>query len=215
MAFDFKRELQKGLTSLDIEIDNEAITRLEFYFTELKKWNKKVNLIAKKTSDSDIVENHFVDSLALLRFLPAGANLVDIGSGAGLPGLICKAARPDLQVDLVEPRSNRILFMRHIIRGLKLDDVEVYEARIEDTDLNKKESVSHVTSRAVSDIEGFVKMTASFSTGVNRLCLKGPKCQEELEQAEPTLVKHGLEKETIYEYKLPNSGAFRTIVVLK
>lgn len=215
MDFDLRTELLAGCRALDITIDEDAVERLEFYFVELKKWNKKANLIAKNTKDSEIVENHFVDSLALLNVLPVGATLVDIGTGAGLPGLICKAARPDLNLHLVEPRAKRILFMRHIIRGLSLVSAEVYEARIEDTDIAEKKNITHLTSRAVSDIEGFVEMTSAFGPEVKRLCLKGPKWQEELSLAKDVLKEHKLAKETVLEYKLPSSQAYRSIVILK
>ena len=73
---------------MQLELDDQAADSLFTYFVELKKWSKKVNLIAKDTKDDQSLENHFLDSLALLPFLPAGCGLVDIGTGAGFPGLV-------------------------------------------------------------------------------------------------------------------------------
>lgn len=216
MAFDFHMELARGCRLMDIELDQEARQLLFVYFTELKKWSKKVNLIAKGTEDLQIVENHFLDSLALLSFLPKEAGLLDVGTGAGFPGLVCKAVRPDLQLFLVEPRSKRVSFLNHIVRILQLNGVGVFCSRVEDEEqLHHLATITHVTCRAVSDIKGFLEMTAALdTTGITRLCLKGPKWQQEMEEAHDILQKYGYEQQRVVEYVLPFSGAQRAIVAL-
>lgn len=201
---------------MGIELDQDATQLLFVYFNELKKWSKKVNLIAKGTEDLQILENHFLDSLALLSFLPDGAGLLDVGTGAGFPGLVCKTVRPDLQLFLVEPRSKRVSFLNHIVRTLHLDRVSVFCSRVEDEEqLHQLATISHVTCRAVSDIKGFLEMTASFSLpGITRLCLKGPKWQQEMQEAHEILQKHGYGQQRVVEYMLPFSGAQRAIVAL-
>lgn len=217
MAFDFFSSLEEGCTKLGVELDQDAKDNLYTYFLELKKWSKKVNLIAKGTGDEEIVENHFVDSLALLRVLPKNGGLVDIGTGAGLPGLICKAACPEMTVFLVEPRAKRVSFLQHIVRSLQLEKVHIHCSRIEEVpELATNEAITHITSRAVSDIKGFVEMTEAFADHpALRLCLKGPKWQEELSEAENILADYGLSTVKTDEYALPVSQATRAIVVLK
>jgi len=215
MAFDFKRELTVGCKGLGFELDAQVVEQLHLYFNELKKWSKKVNLIAKGTGDFQILENHFVDSLALLKQLDEGAALVDIGTGAGFPGLVCKVVRPDMKLYLVEPRAKRVSFLNHISRTLALKNVEVKCSRIEDEiDFFKSQTVTHITCRAVSDLATFIEMTSIFDGAAKRLCLKGPKWKEELVEAEGQLAKHNLMFEKVDEYQLPVSGAERAIVVL-
>ncbi len=115
---------------------SEAFDRLNLYFNELKKWGRKVNLIAKSSSDQQIVENHFIDSLTILPLL-VGANthLLDIGTGAGFPALVCKAAYPELAITLVEPRLKRVSFLGHITRTLGLQEVKILSCRVEDEQL--------------------------------------------------------------------------------
>ena len=86
-GFDFREQLLQGCSSLGIVLDAEAVERLFVYFTELTRWNKKINLIAKGTPEAEILENHFLDSLTLLPLLNTSGNphLLDVGSGAGLP----------------------------------------------------------------------------------------------------------------------------------
>ena len=202
---------------MDIELTANGADQLFAYFNELKKWSRKVNLIARDTADDQIVENHFLDSLALLAFLPKGAGLVDVGTGAGFPGLVCKAVRPDIELFLVEPRSKRVNFLNHIVRTLKLDEVHVFCSRVEDAKaVHEADSITHVTCRAVSDIKGFLEMTGAISVpNICRLCLKGPKWQEEMAEASETLQQYGCQTERVVEYTLPFSGARRAIVALK
>lgn len=91
MSFNFKAELKRGVKSLGLAVADDSYEPLEVYFNELKKWNRKVNLIAKSTADSEIVEKHFLDSLTLLPFLQRdGAHLLDIGTGEVFLGLSVK-----------------------------------------------------------------------------------------------------------------------------
>lgn len=215
MSFDFHKEFARGCKLMKLAVNEELVEQQYVYFNELKKWSKKVNLIAKGTEDLQILENHFLDSLAMLGHLPEGAGLVDVGTGAGFPGLVCKASRPDIKLYLVEPRAKRVSFLNHVIRTLGLKDVTVKCGRIEDeADSLNAESISHVTSRAVADVDGFIKMTAGFNQSVMRLCLKGPKWKQELSEANEIIEKNNLKIEKLSEYKLPFSGAERAIVLL-
>jgi 16S rRNA (guanine527-N7)-methyltransferase len=214
--FDFRQRLETGLKILGLEISPEACDRLTVYFSELKKWGSKVNLIAKSTSDEQIVENHFIDSLTILPFLGGDrTHLLDIGTGAGFPALICKAARPDLAVTLVEPRSKRVSFLGHMVRTLALEQVKILSCRVEDEEqLPSTSEFTHITARAVTEIGPFLQMVERFwPTGPQLVCMKGPKWQEELTAASKDLDRSPFSLERVVECTLPFSGAERRILM--
>lgn len=212
----FSSRLEEGLKSLDISLSGEAVERLYVYFSELKKWSRRVNLIAKRASDEEILENHFLDSLTLLPLLKGEAvHLLDVGSGAGFPGLVLKAARPDIRLTMVEPRLKRISFLKHVARTLQLTGVEALAFRIEDEELLPSESsFTHITSRAVTEIGPFLEMVHRFSQpGLQVICMKGPKWQQELERAEEIVQEHGYVQTKTLSCLLPFSGAERNLLV--
>lgn len=215
MSFDFNKELRQGAEKLSLQISDGAYTSLELYFQELRKWNRKVNLIAKATTDVEIVEKHFLDSLTLTPIILNGsAHLLDIGTGAGFPGLVCKVALGErLRLTLVEPRLKRVSFLKHIVRTLKLDGVTVYPKRLEEIPGLTGDNFSHITCRAVTEIAPFLEMVAPFSkSGTQLLCMKGPRWQEELDQATDAMRKSGFKAGRIMEHVLPISGAQRAIL---
>lgn len=214
--FSFHHRLDEGLKRLGIQLDAVAVERLYRYFSELKKWNRKVNLIAKGSGDEQIVESHFLDSLTLLPLIDvAGVHLLDVGSGAGFPGLVLKAAKPEIRLTLVEPRLKRVSFLRHIVRSLELAEVSVPACRIEDEQqLPSDLAVSHITSRAVSDIGGFLTMIGRFGhPGLQVICMKGPKWQEELAAASEILADLPFGPHRAVAHTLPFSGAERVLLV--
>ncbi len=211
----FQDLLLRGAAALALELDREAVAALALYHNELQRWSGKVNLIAKNTSREQIVESHFLDSMTLLPLLPTGARLLDIGTGAGFPGLACKAVRPDLRLTLVEPRLKRVSFLRHIVRTLGMNDVTIVAGRIEDERrLPSTTPFTHVTSRAVTDIAGFLTMAGRFAQpGLQLICMKGPKWREELAAADPVITSRGLKLDQACETTLPFSGAMRVLLV--
>lgn len=213
--FDFREQLLQGCSLLEIALDAEAVERLFLYFTELTRWNRKINLIAKGTPEAEILENHFLDSLTLLPLLDGpGLHLLDVGSGAGLPGLVCKAARPELTVTLLEPRLKRVSFLRHIIRTLKLSGVEVLAGRVEDEILLPSMPVfTHITSRAVTDIGEFLRLVSRLcGEGTTVICMKGPKWQEELQTMQQLSPAISLHHVSTLERQLPFSHARRVLL---
>jgi 16S rRNA (guanine527-N7)-methyltransferase len=216
MSVDFKALLAKGLKSFDLQLPAESVERLSLYFSELQKWSKKVNLIAKATDPEQIIENHFIDSLTILPLLTGiSSHLLDIGSGAGFPGLICKAARPELAVTLVEPRLKRVSFLGHIVRTLGLSRVTVVTCRIEDeVQLPSERIFSHITGRAITEIGPFLRMVGRFAPTVPRvICMKGPKWREELEAAAEIVSSSPYKLSQVIEHVLPFSGAKRSLLL--
>lgn len=212
----FAEKLRQGLAMLAIDLDDTGIGRLHRYFLELKKWSIKVNLIAKGSTDEQIIENHFLDSLTLLPLLTGTKiHFLDVGTGGGFPGLVLKAASPQMAITLVEPRLKRVSFLRHVARTLQLTDVTVLACRIEDERaLPADAPYTHITSRAVTDIAGFLEMTARFThPGMKIICMKGPKWSEELAGAQAVMGKLQYVLEKTLSKDLPFTRAERTLLV--
>jgi 16S rRNA (guanine527-N7)-methyltransferase len=216
---DFRPLLKGGCERLGIELERAAVDRLFIYCEELKRWSRKINLIAKETSDEQIIENHFLDSLTLLPLLMdcGQVHLLDVGTGAGFPGLVCKAARPEITLTLVEPRLKRVSFLRHIVRTLQLNDVSVRACRIEDEEcLPSAVPFTHITSRAVTDVDAFLGMVGRFApSGPAIICMKGPKWQQELAVIADEIQAGAVGLVKTVQLRLPFFGAERCLLVLK
>ena len=217
--FDFVEGLRGGCSAMGLpELSDDALNRIFVYFKELKHWSRKINLIAKGAGDAEILEKHFLDSLTLLPLLDGEKpHLLDIGSGAGFPGLVCKAVRPDLQVTLVEPRLKRVSFLRHVARTLQLGDISILECRVEDeTMLPSDGGFTHITSRAVNEIKLFLDMCSRFTgPGVQVICMKGPKWQEELAGWQKSSTNGHFTLVSQSNYVLPDSGGKRYLLVFE
>ena len=213
-----------GLERMGLHLENqgEVISLLAVYFQELKKWNRRINLVGRKQEDQVILENHFLDSLTLLPLLEQeqfeSEKLLDIGTGAGFPGLVLKTAMPHLSVVLVEQRQNRYYFLKHIVRTLQLDGVELLRVRLERNNQPQElrtQKFRIVTSRAFSNIEEFVGLSSGLLVaGGKIICMKGPQGVKELTDFQ----RHDLSREFKAELKktqLPFSRAERILVILK
>ncbi len=175
--------LAQGCQELGLALTSSQLTDLCRYYQELDKWSKKMNLVAQAPM-AEILTSHFLDSLTLLPHLPKGDfSFMDVGTGAGFPGLILKVVCPRMELCLVEPRSKRVAFLRHIVRTLGLERVSIVAARLEP----ESEMVKHlgqfdlVTSRAFADMTGFLSLASLYCRpGGTLICMKGQKVNEEL-----------------------------------
>lgn len=142
-----------GATELGIELLPEQAGSCLLYLSELKKWNRKINLTGV-THDRDIIVKHFIDSFAFLKGLDRmpGLKLLDMGSGAGFPALPIKIVWPDVKVLMVESVKKKGAFLRHIIRLLHLHDTEVLDERVESLVGSFLSAYDVVTARAFSDM---------------------------------------------------------------
>ena len=221
---EFENFLSQGLNLMGLFLDNqtESLARLSLYFQELKKWNNKVNLVARALGDEKILENHFLDSLTLLPLLAtenqAQETVLDVGTGAGFPGLVLKTVCPALPVVLLEPRRNRYYFLKHIIRTLALQEVEVLAVRLgekrEEEELAGRQ-FSFVTSRAFTDIHEFVRLASPYLAEEGRIvCMKGPGADREMEDFARLAGDNFYVAET-KRLQLPFSKAERILVIIK
>ena len=172
-AADSRDLLVRGGAQLGLAMDAAGVERLLVYLAELMKWSRRVNLIARDTPDAPVVETHFLDSLTLLPFLDGAGevHLLDVGSGAGFPGLALACVRPDARCTLCEPRQKRVSFLRHVVRTLGLANVEVVADRVEAQASAWQGRFTHITSRAVAEPAAFLPLVRPLVTPATRVLL--------------------------------------------
>ncbi|OGR26298.1 MAG: 16S rRNA (guanine(527)-N(7))-methyltransferase RsmG [Desulfobacca sp. RBG_16_60_12] len=206
--------LTEGAAVLGLKLAPATLAHLQLYLEELKLWNAKTNLTGLKT-DRDIVIKHFLDSLAVLPFLNGAASLVDLGSGAGFPGLVLKLARPHLALTLVEARQRKAAFLEYLASRLGLTGVQVVQTHLTPNLAQKWEpKVAAVVSRAVFILPRLLELAAPMLApeGVV-LALKGVHLPlGELETAGSAAPRLGLGPLEKHKYFLPISGEPRLLV---
>ena len=172
-AADSRDLLVRGGAQLGLAMDPAGVERLLVYLAELMKWSRRVNLVARDTPETQVVETHFLDSLTLLPFLDGagGIHLLDVGSGAGFPGLALACVRPDARFTLCEPRQKRVSFLRHVVRTLGLANVEVVADRVEAQASAWQGRFTHITSRAVAEPAAFLPLVRPLVTPATRVLL--------------------------------------------
>ena len=172
-AADSRDLLVRGAAQLGLAMDVAGVERLLVYLAELMKWSRRVNLIARDTPETQVVETHFLDSLTLLPFLDGAGevHLLDVGSGAGFPGLALACVRPDARFTLCEPRQKRVSFLRHVVRTLGLANVEVVAERVEAHLADWPGRFTHITSRAVAEPAAFLPLVRPLVTPATRVLL--------------------------------------------
>lgn len=214
--------LAEGARRLGIAPERAAIERLCRYQAELAKWNRRINLVAA-APPHQWLETHFLDSLTLWPLIAQiqadcateqQLSLLDIGSGAGFPGLVLKCWDPAaLAVTLVEPRLKRVSFLRHLIRTLNLEGVRVLAQRLEPGQ-TLPETFTVITSRAFTALAPFLALCAPLSPPGGRVvCMKGPRAEDELARWRREQPHPPFRLEESRTFALPFSGAERNLLI--
>lgn len=151
---DDKAQLEKGMQILGFENTPQIISKLLIYKELLIKWNNSFNLTS--VTNKEIVTHHFLDCLAVIPFIKS-STLLDVGTGAGLPGIVIAIVNPDIKVSLVDKVGKKINFIKRIIAELEIKNIEPYHDRVEL--LTSEEKYDGVISRAFSNMEVFIKST--------------------------------------------------------
>ncbi len=173
-----RSKLEVGAQKLGLDLPGAVIDKLLAYLELLVKWNKVHNLTAVREPE-EMVTLHLLDSLSVLPYVPAG-RLLDVGSGAGLPGIILAICRPDLQVTTIDAVQKKASFMRQAKAELQIDNLQVVAGRVEQ--LKPELPFDTVISRAFSEIALFIKLTKHLIAEEGLwLAMKGQMPQGELE----------------------------------
>ena len=176
--------LRQQAAACGIVLTEQQAARLGRYAQELAQWNEKMNLTAI-TDPAEVEVKHFVDSLTVLPLLPDGAfRLIDVGTGAGFPGVPLAIARPDVSVILVEPLLRRTTFLDEVVADLGLSNVTVLRGRAEEKAVRKEVGlVDVVTSRAVAPLGKLAGWSLPLvKTGGHMIAMKGSSAAEEIER---------------------------------
>ena len=197
----------------NIKISDEQMNNFILYMDNLIEWNKKINLTAIK-EEEDIIVKHFIDSILIEKEVK-GEKLIDIGSGAGFPGIPLKIVRNDLDVTLIDSVNKKVLFMQDSIDKLKLDNIVAVHCRAEEYAHDKqfRESFDVATSRAVANMSTLVEYMLPFvKVGGKCICMKGPNSEEEINDSKKAISILGGEIERVEKYKIDDND--RCLVVI-
>lgn len=214
---EFESKMKEILTKINIELNKKQIEQFYKYMNLLIEWNNKMNLTAIVDPD-EIIIKHFVDSIIISKYIKTNARIIDIGTGAGFPGVPLKIIREDIDILLLDSLNKRINFLNEVITELGLTKITAIHARVEEFARNKKyrENFEVVVSRAVANMSTLSEyMLPLTKVGENTICMKGSEFEDELENSKKAISILGGKIEKIEEYKLPETDMNRSLIILK
>ena len=216
------KQLIEGASKLGIELSARQVKQFELYYQELIEWNKKINLTAI-TDYSSVQVKHFLDSLTITLALPVGEvekpdfNIIDIGTGAGFPGVPLKIVFPQPRLVLIEPTTKKTAFLHHIIRKLELENVELLNSRAEEVAHLPlyREQFALVLSRAVALLPALVELTLPFcQIGGRFIAQKKGEIEQEINRAKEAIAALGGKLDQIKKIGLDEFADARYLVII-
>ena len=215
MENDFRRLLRTATADMGLFLPDDRLALIEAYRETLLLWNSKMNLVSLQ-SELDLPVRHFIDSLTLLPYLPAGpGTLLDIGSGAGFPAIPVKIFRKDLHVTLLEASRKKCSFLKEVIRRLGLRDMTVLNCRLEELlKMDPRPSFDRIISRATLKLPELVELGVPLlKPGGVLAAMKGPGFETE------TALLNSAENMNFrvvgnYSFTLPLTGDHRHIILV-
>jgi 16S rRNA (guanine527-N7)-methyltransferase len=210
-----------GARDLSIALSEVHLALLEVYYRELVEWNLRFNLTAITDRDGVLVR-HFLDSLSCLKALPltelsAGARVLDLGTGAGFPGIPLKIVCPGMNLTLVEATGKKVSFLRHLIEALALSGVEIIHERAEalGQDPTHRENYDWVLARAVAEMPTLAEYTLPLArVGGHVLAQKGESAAAEVHRAESAISTFGGRVRRLVPVELHGLAETRYLVLL-
>jgi len=206
--------LSVGARAVGVSLSDEAANKLLRFCEELTRWNRTVNLTAI-TDPMEVLEKHFIDSLAVVPQIERAATLLDIGSGGGFPGIPIKLALPNLDVTLLESSSRKVAFLKYALTALEIGSgIRVHEGRAEGRPRAEKIPVAEIViSRAVQSPDGWLTLGRPYvARGGSLIAMLGSKWSvSEIE----TIAGRHLGTVHISAYRLPFSGAQRSFAIFR
>jgi 16S rRNA (guanine527-N7)-methyltransferase len=188
----------------EITTDDKQREQLEIYLDNVLLWNRRVALVSQSDPTS-IAEKHFADALVAARHCQGASRVVDIGSGAGFPGMIIAIQSPTTRVTLVESRQRKASFLLDTARTANLENVEVVAERVENLASRPLHAGSYeiAIARALGSVEALLEYSRALLSDAGRaIAMKGPSYRSEIE--EPSIGRLGFRPPTIHPYSLPD-----------
>lgn len=209
-------EFISEIKELGIEVTKEQLEKLDFYCNFLLEYNAHTNLTAIKNRE-EVYLKHFYDSLTLIKAvdLTKANSLLDIGSGAGFPGMVLKIFFPNLQIYLVDSNNKKTKFLNELKEKLNVDKLEVINDRIENITPKFINKIDIVTARAVTNLPVLVELSLPL-VGINKyfVAMKG-NAQEELDNSEYAITYLGGKIENVIEFALPHDAGKRMLITIQ
>ena len=216
---DAKELLRDGCSQFNISISDKQLEQFFEYKRILLEWNQKINLTAIE-EEKEVVIKHFLDSISclLMKELSGKGSLIDVGTGAGFPGIPIKIMQPEIKLTLLDSLNKRINFLQEVCNQIKLSNVSFVHGRAEDIGQNKiyREKFDFAVARAVAPLNVLSEYCLPFvKVGGYFICQKGPQLEEEMKEAKKAISILG--GEVIYQeiVSLPFSDIAHRIAVIK
>ncbi len=212
---EFNKEIKDKLLKIGLTEEQSKITKLFDYMQILLEWNVKMNLTAI-TEEKEIIQKHFIDSLTIASYCYAG-KIIDIGTGAGFPGIPLKIWNQNVEITLLDSLNKRVLFLKEVIKKLELKKINAIHGRAEEIAIKEqfREKYDIAVSRAVAPMNVLLEYMLPFvKIGGKCICMKGPNI-EELENSKKALKILGGKVIKIEELNLPETEIKRNIIIIE
>jgi 16S rRNA (guanine527-N7)-methyltransferase len=218
---DWVPALKKALARWEVALPSEGIEFFRVYLTELSHWNEKFNLTALR-EPKHIALGHFADSIAPMTidqvFESKHARVIDIGSGAGFPGLPLKIVNPEWRLSLVESVGKKCEFLKAVIHSMEMNHADVYYKRSEElgNDKDHREQYDFAFARALSSLSTLIEYGLPFlKVGGSLVAHRGRTAADEASRVNTALQELGGEITDIRHYEIPELGGSRALIVVK
>ena len=183
----------------------------------LLEWNEKINLTAI-IEQNDIILKHFIDSITINKYIEQSNSIIDIGTGAGFPGIPLKIMNQNKKITLVDSLNKRINFLNEVCKEISLENIQCIHARAEElaSDLEYRENYETVVSRAVARLNVLIEYMLPFvKKGGLCICMKGPNIDGELEEAKNAIKLLGGKIKSVESFFLPDSDIERNVIIIE
>ena len=214
---EFSKKIKNLSEEIQIELTEKQIDQFFIYMNLLLEWNEKINLTAI-VEPNEIILKHLIDSITISKYIEQNAKIVDVGTGAGFPGIPLKIIRNDVEITLLDSLNKRINFLNEVIDKLELTNIDAVHGRAEEFARNKnyREKFDYATSRAVANLSTLSEYLVPLVKLNGRcICMKGPDIKEELKDSKNALNLLGAEVQEVDGFELPNSNISRNVVIIK
>lgn len=217
MKEDFNKNLKVLAQEIDVNLNEEQIKSFYEYMNLLLEWNEKINLTAI-TEQNEVILKHFIDSMTVLKDLKDNQNIIDVGTGAGFPGIPIAIVKKNCKITLMDSLNKRIKFLDEVINKLELKNVNAIHSRAEDMGQNTlyREKFDIAISRAVANLTVLSEYLLPFvKVGGMCICMKGPDIADEIKNSDFAINELGGKIVSVDDFELPNSDIKRNIVIIE
>lgn len=213
---EFKKKITEKGKEIKVDITENQTELFYEYMNLLVEWNNNINLTSI-TEPNEVILKHFIDSLTIYKYIK-NASVIDVGTGAGFPGIPLKIIDKDENITLLDSLNKRINFLNEVIDNLRLENIKAIHGRVEEVARDKtyRESFDIAVSRAVAPLNVLLEyMVPLVKVGGKCICMKGSNVEEEIRISKNALKRLNAEIESVENFELPGTDMKRNIIVVK